>query len=228
MLRTSRRDLILSAAVAGAALGLDKSLALVAPTESERTPAGRSQNKPIARVKKAHTPDPKPGFRRYKVGDAEITALYDGIWEKVHDAKYFGNATVAEVKQALADAGLTTAFVPIPITVFVVKLNGKLILCDAGGGNQVQAFNPNSVFTSGKMMVNMKAAGIDPKAIETILVSHFILITSLGCSRKRPTPRFSPMRKSLCRRPNTSGGPIHRSSPACLRGAGRLPTAFRL
>ena len=173
MLRTSRRDLILSAAVAGAALGLDKSLALVAPTESERTPAGRSQNKPIARVKKAKTPDPKPGVLRYKVGDAEITALYDGIWEKVHDGKYFGNASIAEVKQALAQAGLTTAFVSIPITVFVVKLNGKLIMVDSGGGNQVQAFNPDSVFVSGKMMANMRAAGIDPTKIETVLVSHF-------------------------------------------------------
>src|SRR5258708_33199037 len=136
---TSRRDVILSAAVAGAALGLDKSLAIVAPVEGQQAPAApmRSQHKPTAPVRRAQTPDPKPGFLRYKVGDAEITALYDGIWEKVHDAKYFGNATVAEVKQALADAGLTTTFVPIPITVFVVKLNGKLVLCDAGGGNQI-------------------------------------------------------------------------------------------
>ena len=173
MLRKSRRDIILSAAVAGAWLGLDKSLAMVAP-ESQQPPAAPVRpRKPPAPVRKAQTPDPRPGFLRYKVGDAEITALYDGIWEKVHDAKYFGNATVAEVKQALADAGLTTTFVPIPITVFVVKLNGKLVLCDAGGGNQIQAFNPNSVFVSGKMIANMKAAGIDPKAIETILISHF-------------------------------------------------------
>ncbi len=172
---TSRRDFILSAAVAGAALGLDKSLAMVAPAESQQTPAapGQSPHKPTAPVRKAQTPDPKPGFRRYKVGDAEITALYDGIWEKAHDGRYFGNATIAEVKQALADAGLSTAFVPIPITVFVIKLNGKLVLCDAGGGDQVQAFNPNSIFISGKMTANMKRAGIDPKAIETILISHF-------------------------------------------------------
>lgn len=175
MITTSRRGLILSAAVAGAALGLDKSLAIVVPAESQQTPAApvRSQHKPTAPVRRAKTPDPKPGFLRYQVGDAEITALYDGIWEKVHDGKYFGNATTAEVKQALADAGLTTAFVPIPITVFIIKLNGKLVLCDAGGGDQIQAFNPNSVFVSGKMMANMKAAGIDPKAIETILISHF-------------------------------------------------------
>jgi glyoxylase-like metal-dependent hydrolase (beta-lactamase superfamily II) len=155
MLTASRRDIILSAAVAGAALGLDKCLAITAP------------------AKKAQTPDPNPGFHTYRVGDAEVIALYDGIWEKPHDPKYFGNATTEDIKKALAAAGLTTAFVPIPITVFAVRLNGKLILCDAGGGDQIQAFNPKAVFESGKMMANMMAAGINPQDVDTILVSHF-------------------------------------------------------
>src|SRR5712692_873710 len=155
MFTTSRRSLILSAAVAGAALGLDGSLAIAAPTRRQQTP------------------DPTLGFFRYKVGDAECTALYDGIWEKAHDQALFSNATVADTKEALAAAGFTTAFVTIPITVFVIKLNDKLILCDAGGGDQVQAFNQKCVLVSGKMMANMKAAGIDPKKIETILISHF-------------------------------------------------------
>ena len=96
----------------------------------------------LTRAGKPRRREPKAGsgsgLLRYKVGDAECTALYDGIWEKAHDPKYFGNATTAEIKQALANAGLTTAFVPIPITVFVIKLNGKLVLCDVGGGDQVQ------------------------------------------------------------------------------------------
>jgi glyoxylase-like metal-dependent hydrolase (beta-lactamase superfamily II) len=155
MLTTSRRDIILSAAVAGVALGLDKCLAITAPAHG------------------AQTPDPNPGFHKYRVGDAEVIALYDGIWEKTHDSKYFGNASTEDVKKALAGAGLPTAFVSIPITVFAVRLNGKLILCDAGGGDQVQSFNPKSVFVSGRMMANMKAAGINPQDVETILISHF-------------------------------------------------------
>jgi glyoxylase-like metal-dependent hydrolase (beta-lactamase superfamily II) len=155
MLATSRRNLILTAAVAGAALGLNGSLAIAAPP------------------RKRQTTDPAGGFVRYKVGDAECTAIYDGVWEKAHDPKFFSNATVDETKQALAAARLTTGFVTIPITVFVIKLNDKLVMCDTGGGDQVQAFNPNSIFVSGRMKANMKAAGIDPKKIETILISHF-------------------------------------------------------
>ncbi len=124
MITTSRRNLILSAAVAGAALGLDKSLAIDAPVESQQAPAGpmRSQHKPTAPMRKAQTPVPRPGFLRYKIGDAECTAVYDGIWEKMHDAAFFSNATVAETKHALADAGLSTAFVSSTASSFYVTL----------------------------------------------------------------------------------------------------------
>jgi len=155
MFATSRRGLLLDAAAAAAALGLDRSLAIAAPLRRRRTS------------------DPARGFVRYKVGDAECTALYDGAWEKAHDPAFFSNASITDTKRALAAAGSTTAFVTIPITVFVIRLNGKLVMCDAGGGDQVQAFNPESRFVSGRLMAGMKAAGIDPGKIETILVSHF-------------------------------------------------------
>jgi glyoxylase-like metal-dependent hydrolase (beta-lactamase superfamily II) len=46
-----------------------------------------------------------------------------------------------------------------------VRNGGKTVLCDGGTGGQVQP-------TAGKMMANMKAAGIDPATIDTILISH--------------------------------------------------------
>jgi glyoxylase-like metal-dependent hydrolase (beta-lactamase superfamily II) len=162
----SRRNLVLSAATAAAVFGLDGPLAIARTRRHRR--ASDASEPPHRR-----TQDPARGYLRYKVGDAEVTALYDGTWEKTHDPAYFSNATVDETKHALAAAGLATAFVTIPITTFVIKLNGKTVLCDAGGGDQVQAFNPTSIFVSGRMLANMKAAGIEPKQIETILVSHF-------------------------------------------------------
>jgi len=141
----SRRDFVVSTALAGA-LGLDARL--VTPAYAQKTP------------------DPAKGFVTYKIGSAEVTALYDGIWEKAHDPAFIANASIDDVKEAMAKAGLTTDFVSIPFTVVVVRNGGKTILCDSGTGGQVQP-------TAGKMMANMKAAGIDPAKIDTVLISHF-------------------------------------------------------
>jgi len=146
---------VLSAATAAAALGLDASLAVVAA-------------KP-----RRHTVDPESGYYRIAIGDAEVIALYDGIWEKPHEAGFFSNASISDVKEALRAAGLSSAFVPVPISTFVIRLKGKTVLCDAGGGGQVQGYNSDSIFISGRMLDNLKAAGIRPHEIDTILISHF-------------------------------------------------------
>jgi glyoxylase-like metal-dependent hydrolase (beta-lactamase superfamily II) len=175
--RLTRREFVLSAATAAAVFGLDGPMAISAPEKAQNSAAPKTGKKtgqkkaPNQKVQK--TAEPKPGVYRYKVGAAECIALYDGIWEKVHDPAFMKNATVEQTKAALAEAGQRTDFVPIPITALVVKINGKTILCDAGGGGQVQAFNPQSVFVSGKLFGNLTAAGIDPAKIETILISHF-------------------------------------------------------
>jgi glyoxylase-like metal-dependent hydrolase (beta-lactamase superfamily II) len=145
MLNLSRRDFVVSTAMA-AALGLNARLA-VSPAFAQKTP------------------DPAKPFVTYKVGAAEVTAFYDGIWEKPHDPAFIANASVDDVKAAMVKAGLPADFVSIPFTVLVIKTGGKTIMCDSGTGGQVQP-------TAGKLAANMKAAGIDPAKIETILISH--------------------------------------------------------
>ena len=151
MFQHSRRTVIVSAAAAAAAFGLDKRLAFIAPAFAQKTA------------------DPAPGFFKYKVGAAEVTAIYDGIFEKPHDAAFFKNASIDETKAALVKAKLPADFVSIPITVVVVKIGDKYILCDSGTGGQL----PGATETSGKLAAGMKAAGIDPAKISTILISHF-------------------------------------------------------
>jgi glyoxylase-like metal-dependent hydrolase (beta-lactamase superfamily II) len=148
MLTISRRDVVVGAGLA-AALGLDRRLAIVGPALAQ--PA----------------PDEGKGFYTYKVGSVEVTALYDGVWKKPHDPAFIKNASIDDTKAALEKAGMTTQYMPIPLTVIVLKVGGKLIMVDSGSG--VGQWQPTAVSLPG----NMKAAGIDPAKISTILISHF-------------------------------------------------------
>ena len=149
MFTMSRRGILASAAVA-AAFGLHgKKLAFVGPAHAEA---------PL---------EPVNGVYKYKVGSIEVTAVYDGIWRKPHDPTFIKNASVEDTKEALAKAGLTTEFMPIPLTVVVLKIGDKYVMIDSGSGvGQWQANATN-------LPSNMKAAGIDRGQISTILVSHF-------------------------------------------------------
>lgn len=155
----SRRSVVISAAAAGAAFGLDKPLEFVGQAFAQG--AGTHANgSPAALVEK--------GFAKFKVGDIEVTQVYDGTWEKAHDPGFIKNASVDETKAALKAAGMTDAYVPVPFTVPVVKMGGKTIMFDSGTGAQ-------GAPTAGLIQKNdmLKKAGIDPASISTIVVTHF-------------------------------------------------------
>ncbi len=143
------RRMVLGSAAAAAAFGI----------------AGKLEFAPAAH---AETPvEPLVGFYKYKVGALEVTAVYDGIWRKPHDPAFIKDVSVDDTKAALAKAGLTTDFMPIPLTVVVLKMNGRTIMMDAGSG--VGQWQANATH----LPANMKAAGIDYKSIDTIMISHF-------------------------------------------------------
>jgi len=148
-LNMSRRDVVVGAGLLGAALGMDSRLSIVAPACAQ--PA----------------PETGKGFHRYKIGSVEVTALYDGVWKKPHDPAFIKNASIEDTKEALSKAGLTTDFMPIPLTVVVLKLGNRLIMMDAGSG--VGQWQQNATH----LPANMAAAGIDYKKIDTLMISHF-------------------------------------------------------
>lgn len=148
MLSISRRDVIVGAGLA-AAFGLHTRLVLESAAWAEPAPAAGK------------------GVHKYKIGSVEVIALYDGIWKKPHEPAFMKNASIDDTKAALAKAGLTTEYMPIPLTVVVLKAGDQLIMVDAGSG--VGQWQPTAVDLPG----NMKAAGIDPAKIGTILISHF-------------------------------------------------------
>jgi len=107
-----------------------------------------------------------PGLYRYRIGSFEVTALYDGVWYRPIDDKFIRNASYAEVKKALADAYMPADRLATPFTTLVVNTGSKLVLLDTGTGGQIAP-------TAGTLGDNLAAAGIDPKSIDVIAISHF-------------------------------------------------------
>ena len=142
----SRRTALVSATAAAAAFGLNAPLAIL--------PSARAED---IRAK---------GFHKFNIGDAEIITLFDGFWRKSHDAGFIKNASVDDTKSALRDAGLSDEAVEITFTVTLVKIGGKTVMFDAGTGAQLAP-------TAGRLAASFKAAGVDPKTIDTIIVTHF-------------------------------------------------------
>ncbi len=160
MFEISRRDLIVSAAVTAATLGLNGRMAFIGVANAQQS---TEQN-----------------FQRFRLGSIEVTAVYDGIWEKPHDPAFIQNATVEQTKAELAAAGLPTNFVPIPFTPYLVKADKEIVLVDSGTGGQIGG--PKA----GAFMKNLAAAGIRAEEIKTILITHFHPDHIFGLMTKGP------------------------------------------
>ena len=107
-----------------------------------------------------------PGIYRYRVGTFELTALYDGIWYRPITDTFIRNAPFAEVEGALADAFMPADKLTTPFTTLIVNTGKKLVLIDTGTGGQIAP-------SAGALRRNLAAAGIDAKAVDVVVISHF-------------------------------------------------------
>jgi glyoxylase-like metal-dependent hydrolase (beta-lactamase superfamily II) len=107
-----------------------------------------------------------PGVYRYKIGGYELTALYDGIWYRPITDKFIRNAPFAEVEHALDQAFMPHDKLATPFTALVVNTGDRLVLIDTGTGGQIAP-------SAGALRDNLVAAGLDPNAVDRIVISHF-------------------------------------------------------
>src|SRR5947207_13947946 len=139
----TRRNLIAGASLAAAG-------AVAPPAEAAAPPAGTQA----------------PSVYRYRVGSFEVTALYDGVWYRPIDEKFVRHADYADVRREMSDAFMPEEKLATPFTTLLVNTGKKLILLDTGTGGQIAS-------TAGSFSDNLKAAGIDPQAVDQIVISHF-------------------------------------------------------
>src|SRR5262249_38466293 len=144
---------------AGAAFGLDGPLEFVKPAFAQ-TPGVWPGPAPLL----------EKGFVKFKVGDIEVTQLYDGIWERPHADNFIKGVTVDQTKAALQAAGQPDGYVRIPFTITLVNVGGRTIMFDSGTGAQFGAAPGSGLIVKKDLF---KAAGIDPASIKTLIVTHF-------------------------------------------------------
>jgi glyoxylase-like metal-dependent hydrolase (beta-lactamase superfamily II) len=111
-----------------------------------------------------------PGFYRYKVGTIEVTVVTDGVNRLPVTDEFVLNVKKEEVNAALAAAFMEPGVFVGPYNPVVLNTAGKLVLVDTGTSERgYQA----SKGMNGQLLTNLAAAGIDPKAIDAVVISHY-------------------------------------------------------
>lgn len=111
-----------------------------------------------------------PSFYRYKVGDAQVNVISDGVNNFALGDTFVLNVKKDEVNAALEKAHMPKDKMSIQFAPLVINNGGKLVVIDTGNGPEAFASSKGAV---GQFVTNMTAAGFDPKAVDMVVISHF-------------------------------------------------------
>jgi glyoxylase-like metal-dependent hydrolase (beta-lactamase superfamily II) len=147
----NRRHLLAGVAAAGAATALSRFATTTA--RAAVPPAGAQA----------------PGFYRYKVGTYECTSINDGARSFPMPDTFVKNVPKEEALAAAEAAYMPKGMVTVPFNPQLINTGSKLVLIDCGNG--VAAFDATKGAV-GRTLQNLAAAGVDPKNIDVVLMSH--------------------------------------------------------
>ena len=114
-----------------------------------------------------------PNFYRSKLGDLEITVVSDGARAIPLPATFVRNISNEQVLAAAEAAYMPKGSIIAPFNPIVVNTGAKLVLIDTGYG-------PGLGPTVGLLPLTLAAAGIDPKAVDIVLISICMATISSG------------------------------------------------
>ena len=112
-----------------------------------------------------------PSFYRYKVGDIQVNAIFDGSTTFDLTDNFVLNAKKDEVNAALDKAFLPQDKMTLLFTPLAINTGGKTRCHRYGNGCRRVCIEQGR--KSASSPCNMAAAGIDPKSVDVVVISHF-------------------------------------------------------
>ncbi len=141
-----------------------------AATLSAATMLGGLQGTPDAFAAAPATGRQAPGYYRHKIGDFEVTVVTDGRTAIPLPETYVANAKKDQVNEVIASSYLPKDVATHLYTPVVINTGSKLVVIDTGLGLGTFA---QSKGAAGQFHSNLAASGIDPKAVDAVVISHF-------------------------------------------------------
>src|SRR5882672_7388288 len=127
------------------------------------------------------------GYYTYKIGDFEIVALMDGARTFPMPDGFVVNASKEKAIAAAEAAYMPGGKLTVPFSPTLINTGSKLVAIDTGNGLGAFAANKGVV---GQARGNMEAAGIDPKSVDIVLISHFHLDHIGGLKNADGSPAY--------------------------------------
>ena len=114
---------------------------------------------------------------RFKVGSFECISVRDGAFNYPPQS-LFANVPKHQLDEILRQRGMPTGHITTPYTCLLVHTGEHRVLIDTGAGNigvlAAKVF-PNidhSTTVTGELLGNIKALGIQPSEIDTVIITH--------------------------------------------------------
>jgi glyoxylase-like metal-dependent hydrolase (beta-lactamase superfamily II) len=122
-----------------------------------------------------------PGVYHRRIGEVVVTALSDGYLDgTVEVLQNIDHGEAARMLAAAFRPGRRTS-----VNCFAIHSGGRLALIETGSGNYLQP-------TAGKLRSNLAAAGIEPDAVEIVLLTHMHPDHSAGLTDRETGQRLFP------------------------------------
>ncbi len=109
---------------------------------------------------------------RFKLGEFEATVVSDGALPLGDPTQSFAGAPAPEIERMLSGAFLSPKEATLEQNAVIVNTGRHLVLFDTGMGDSMgeasRMFGP----TTGRLLRNMRAAGIEPAQIDMVVATH--------------------------------------------------------